>query len=308
VPRIALIGNTASVRDLKDSERRGPVLSAFVQRLRELGWVEGQSIAFEWRSAEGEVDRYPDILSEVIRLKVDAIVTGDTRQAQIAKQTTSTIPIVMGACDDPIEAGLVTNLSRPGRNLTGFTLVVGPHVAGKHLQLLKELAPGISRVAVISESPSTVSARAWRRETEVSAQRLGLTPLWITVDRRAQLADVSPAIAAGRVHAIVAHGTATNFSYRGQLIALATDTRLPALYGHPEMARAGGLMAYGADVTDNFRRAAEYVDRILRGARPGDLPIQQPVKFVLVLNLKTAKTLGLAIPPSLLVQADEVIE
>ena len=308
VPRVALVGNTAPVADLRDPERRGPVLRAFVHRLRELGWVEGQSIAFDWRSAEGRAERLPDIMSELVRLKVDAIVTGDTRMAQIAKRTSSTIPIVMGATDEPVEAGLATNLSRPGGNLTGFTLVVGPEVASKHLQLLKELAPRISRVAVISESPSTASSLAWRRETEVSARTLGLTLLWITVDRREQLAEVLPAITGGRADGLVAHGTTTNFSYRARLVALATEARLPALYGHPEMARVGGLMAYGADVTDNFRRAAEYVDRILRGARPGDLPIQQPVKFVLVLNLKTARAFGLTIPPSLLLQADEVIE
>jgi putative ABC transport system substrate-binding protein len=307
-PRVALVTNTAPVQSLTDPQRRGPVLSAFVQRLGELGWVEGQSIVLDWRSAEGRAERLPDIMAELVRLKVDAIITGDTRMAQIAKRTTSTIPIVMGATDEPVEAGLTTSLSKPGGNLTGFTLVVGPQVAGKHLQLLKELAPGISRVAVISESPSTTSALAWRRETDVSAKKLGLTPLWITVDRREQLAEVLPAISGGRADALVVHGTTTNFSHRGHLVALAANTRLPALYGHPEMAREGGLMAYGADVADNYRRAAEYVDRILKGARPGDLPIQQPVKFVLVLNLKTAKTLGLTIPPSLLLQADEVIE
>src|SRR5262249_17790690 len=172
----------------------------------------------------------------------------------------------------------------------------------------KELAPGISRIAVISESPSTASSMAWRRETEASARRLSLMPFLITVDRREDLAKISAAITGGRADALVAHGTTTNFSYRTHLIALSAAARLPALYGHPEMARAGGLMAYGADVADNFRRAAEYVDRILRGARPGDLPIQQPVKFVLVLNRKTAKALGLAIPPLLLLQANEVID
>ena len=307
-PRVALVANTSPVENLRDPERRGPVLRAFVQRLRELGRVDGQNIAFVWRSAEGRPERLPDIMSELVRLKVDAIVTGDTRQAQIAKQTTSTIPIVLGASDEPIEAGLVTNLSRPGGNITGFTLVIGPQVAGKQLQLLKELAPGSSRVAVISESPSSASSLAWRRETEEAARKLGLTPLWITVDRREQLTEVLPAIRGGRADALVAHGTTTNFSYRFQLIAVATDARLPALYGHPEMARAGGLMAYGADVADNYRRAAEYVDRILRGTKPGDLPIQQPVKFVLVLNLKAAKATGHTIPPSLRLQADEVIE
>jgi putative ABC transport system substrate-binding protein len=168
------------------------VLSAFVQRLRELGWVEGQNIVLDWRSAEGQAERLPDIMAELVRLKVDAIITVDTRTAQIAKRTTSTIPIVMGATDEPVEAGLTTSLSKPGGNLTGFTLVVGPEVAGKHLQLLKELAPGISRVAAISESPSTTSALAWRRETDASAKKLGLTPLWITVDRREQLAEIRP--------------------------------------------------------------------------------------------------------------------
>ena len=248
------------------------------------------------------------MMSELVRLKVDAIVTGDTRIAQVAKQTTSTIPIVMGGSDEPVEAGLVTNLSRPGGNLTGFTLVVGPEVAGKHLQLLKELAPGISRVAVIAESPSTASSLAWRRETEVSPGR------WVSrfsgspsIDG-SSFADVLPAISGGRADALLAQGTAINFSHRARLVAIATEARLPAVYGHPEIARAGALIAYGADVIDNYRRAAEYVDRILRGARPGDLPIQQPAKFMLVLNLKTAKAVGLTIPPSLILQANEAIE
>src|SRR5262245_337347 len=308
VPRVGMVTNTAPVQALRDPERRGPVLRAFVQRLGELGWVEGKSIAREWRSAEGREERLPDIMAELVRLKVDAIVTGDTRMAQIAKQATSAVPIVMGASDEPVEAGLVSNLRRPGGNLTGFTLVVGPQVAGKHLELLKEPAPGISRVAVISESPSTASSLAWRRETEASARRLGLMPFWITVDRREDLAKISAAITGGRADALVAHGTTTNFSYRDQLIAIAAAARLPAVYGHPEAARAGGLMAYGADVTDNYRRAADYVDRILRGARPGDLPIQQPVRFLLTLNRKTARAFGLTIPPLLLLQADEVIE
>ena len=308
VPRVALVASASPVSDLRDPERRSPVLRAFVQRLRELGWEEGQSIAFDWRSAGGRPERYSDIMAELVRLEVDAIVTGDTLMAQIAKQTTSTIPIVMGASDEPVEAGLVTNLSRPGGNLTGFTLVVGPQISGKHLQLLKEWRPGISRVAVISESPSTASSLAWRRETEVHARPLGLTLLWISVDRLEQLAEVLPAVTRGRADALLVQGTVTNFALRARLIALANEARLPVLYGHPEMGRAGGLMAYGADVADNYRRAAEYVDRILRGARPGDLPIQQPVKFVLVINLKTAKALGLTIPPSLLQRADQVIE
>jgi putative ABC transport system substrate-binding protein len=308
VPRVGLVTNTAPVQALRDSERRGPVLRAFVQRLGELGWVEGKHVTLEWRSAEGREERLPDIMSELVRLKVGAIVTGDTRMAQLAKQATSTVPIVMGACDEPVEAGLVTNLARPGGNLTGFTLVVGPQVAGKHLELLKELAPGISRVAVISESPSTASSLAWRRETEASARRLALMPFWITLDRREDLAKISAAITGGRADALVMHGTTTNFSYREHLIAIANQARLPTLYGHPEFARVGGLMAYGADVVDNYRRAAEYVDRILRGTRPGDLPIQQPVRFVLTLNRKTANAIGLTIPPLLLLQANEVVE
>src|SRR5262245_18408325 len=225
VPRVALVTNTAPVQSLTDPQRRGPVLRAFVQRLRELGWVEGQNIALDWRSAEGRAERLPDIMAELVRLKVDAIITGDTRMAQIAKRATSTIPIVMGATDEPVEAGLTTSLSKPGGNLTGFTLVVGPQVAGKHLQLLKELAPGISRVAVISESPSTMSSLAWRRETDASARRLGLMPFWITVDRREDLAKISAAITGGRADALVAHGTNKNFSYRDQLIAIAAAAR-----------------------------------------------------------------------------------
>lgn len=305
VPRVAVVATASPVSELGGPEPANPVVRALVHRLRELGWTEGRNIAFELRSAEGRPERYPEIMTELVRLAVDAIVTPDTATARAAHQATRSIPIVMGAGGDPVEAGLVTSLARPGGNLTGFTLVVDALIFGKQLQLLKELAPRMARVVVIHQ---TSDYARFRNTLEAQAQALGLSLLWTAVDRPDQFSQVLVTIGRERAEAIFALTSAQNFAWRHQLADLGAKARLPALYGHLAIAQAGGLMAYAPSVVDNYRRAAEYVDRILRGARPGDLPIQRPARFHLVVNLRTAKAVGLTIPPSLLLQADEIIE
>lgn len=305
VPRVAVIGTASPVSEMVGPEPANPAIRAFVHRLRELGWTEGRNIAFERRSAEGRPERYPEIMTELVRLAVDAIVTPDTATARAAHQATRTIPIVMGAGGDPVEAGLLTSLARPGGNLTGFILAVDAAFAGKQLQLLRELAPRMARVVVIHQ---TSDYARFRNTLEAQAQALGLSLLWTAVDRPDQFSQVLVTIGRERAEAIVALTSPQNFAWRHQLADLGVKARLPALYGHVAIAQAGGLMAYAPDAVDNYRRAAEYVDRILRGARPGDLPIQQPARFHLVVNLRTAKAIGLTIPPSLLAQADEIIE
>jgi putative ABC transport system substrate-binding protein len=244
-------------------------------------------------------------MAELVRIPVAAIVTGDTATARAAAQATRSIPIVMGGGGDPVEAGLVASLARPGGNLTGFIMVPNASLLGKQLQLLREVSPAIERVAVIHQTP----IEAPLRDTlESQARTLRLTLLWTAVDRLEAFPEVLVTIRTGRADALYAWPTARNFAWRRQLVELAEKTRLPALYGHTESARAGGLIAYAASVADNYRRAAEYVDRILRGARPADLPIQAPVKFDLVVNLRTAKALGITIPSAVLARADEVID
>jgi len=305
VPRVAIVGTTSPVSESVGPEPANPATRAFVHRLRELGWTEGGNIAFEVRSAEGRPERYPEIMTELVRLAVDAIVTPDTATARAAQQATRTIPIVMGAGGDPVEAGLVTSLARPGGNLTGFTLAVDAAFSGKQLQLLKELAPRMARVVVIHQTPDYARIR---NALEAQAQALGLSLLWTAVDRPEQFSQVLVTIGRERAEAIFALTSVQNFAWRHQLADLGAKARLPALYGHVAIAQAGGLMAYAPSAVDSYRRAAEYVDRILRGARPGDLPIQRPARFHLVVNLRTAKAIGLTIPPSLLLQADEIIE
>jgi putative ABC transport system substrate-binding protein len=305
VPRVAVVMTTSPVSDLEGPEPANPAVRAFVHRLRELGWTEGRNIAFEWRSAQGQSERNPEIMAELVRLAVNAIVTADTATARAAMQATRSIPIVMGAAGDPVEAGLVSNLARPAGNLTGFTLIPDTGFSGKQLQLLKELAPAMARVAVIHQT--SIDA-AFKNTLEAQAQGLKLIPLWIAVDRPEQFSQVLVTIRSERADGLFALSTARNFAWRRQLAELGLKAGLPALYGHVAIAQAGGLMAYAANVADNYRRAAEYVDRILRGARPDDLPIQRPTKFDLVVNLRTAKALGLTIPQSLLLRADQVIE
>jgi putative ABC transport system substrate-binding protein len=281
-------------------------LDAFRQGLRELGYVEGQNLVIEYRSADGRADRFPDLANELVRLKVDLILTRGTPAITAAKNATRTIPIVMTASGDPVGRGVVRGLAHPGANVTGLTSL-GPEVSAKRLQLLKETIPRIQRIAALFEMGNVVWATQWPA-VQQAAQSMGLRAQLLDV-RKAE--DLQPAFEAAikqRAEALlVGFGTVMQ-SNVGRVVDLAAKRRLPAIYSSREFVDAGGLMAYGVHYPDLYRRAATYVDKIFKGARPGDLPIEQATKFEFVVNLKTAKALGLAIPPSLLGRADEVIQ
>ena len=282
-------------------------LSAFRQGLRELGYVEGQNVVIEYRSADGRPERFPDLATELVRLKVDVIVTRGTSAALGAKHVTDTIPIVMASSGDPVFAGLVTSLARPGANVTGLHLMTPPDLAGTRLRLLKEVIPGLSRVGVLLDS-GDVYSQLMMKEIERVAREIGVQLHSVDARRPADFDRAFEAAILDRVDALITvEGvlTATDLS---RIVEFAAMSRLPAIYGLREFVDAGGLMAYGVDLRDLFRRAATYVHRILNGARPGDLPVEPPVKFELAINLKTARALGLTIPPSLRRRADYVIQ
>jgi ABC-type uncharacterized transport system substrate-binding protein len=282
-------------------------LSAFRQGLRELGYVEGQNFVIEYRSADGRPERFPDLATELVRLKVDVIVTRGTSAALGAKHVTDTIPIVMASSGDPVFAGLVTSLARPGANVTGLHLMTPPDLAGTRLRLLKEVIPGLSRVGVLLDS-GDVYSRLMMKEIERVAHEIGVQLHSVDAQRPADFDRAFEAAILDRVDALITiEGvlTATDLS---RIVDFAAMSRLPAIYGLREFVDAGGLMAYGTDLRDLFRRSATYVHRILQGAKPGDLPVEPPAKFELAINLKTAKALGLTIPPSLLRRADYVIQ
>jgi putative ABC transport system substrate-binding protein len=279
---------------------------AFRQGLRELGYVEGQNIAIESRWAEGKYDRYPALAADLVRLKVDVIVAVGGRASEVAKHATRTIPIVMSVVIDPLGSGLVASLARPGGNVTGISLMT-LDLVGKQLEVLKEVVPKVSRVALLW-NPDNPGSAAQLREAEAAARALGVR-LQILAARDPQEIDSAfAAMTRGRAAALVVLADAILLNQRRQIAELAAERRLPAVYGPSEHAEAGGLMAYSANLLDLERRAATYVDKILKGAKPADLPVQQPTKFELVINLKTAKALGLTIPPSLVLRADQVIE
>jgi putative ABC transport system substrate-binding protein len=299
VPRIGfLLGPTPAVS--------APYLEDFRQGLHDLGYVEGQSIAFEYRWAEVKYERLPALAAELVRLNVDVIVTSGGPVPLAAKQATSTIPIVVTSQIDPVATGLVASLARPGGNVTGLT-IMGPEVAGKHLELLKEVAPKVSRVAVLQNSNSPLHTPQLR-QAEGAARALGVQLQVLNARTPAEIDAAFAAMRRQRAGGVLILRDTFFFGQRPQIVALAAKSRLPAVYGWREDAEAGGLMAYGASVHEQWRRAASFVDKILRGAKPADLPIQQATKFELVINLKTAKALGLTIPPSLLLRADQVIE
>ena len=280
------------------------VLEAFRQELRERGYVEGQNIALVLRSAEGHAERLPDLVAEFVRIPVDIIVALAAPAAQAAKHTTSTIPIVMLA-GDAVGAGLVASLARPGGNLTGVSLMSPDHVR-QRLQLLKDVMPGLARVAVLWNPTNPAKAPEWR-EMQSAARALG-----VTLDSREvrTVADVESAFAAMRQErpdALLVPEDPLTIMHRTAIVAFAAEVRLPALYTIREFADAGGLMAYGPSLPALYRRAAYYVDRLLKGSTPAELPVEQPTQFEFVLNLKTAEALGLTLPPHLLVFADEVL-
>jgi putative ABC transport system substrate-binding protein len=284
------------------------LLDAFRQGLRELGWVEGQNVLIEYRYAEGNLDRLPALAGELVRLKVDVILAAVETAAIAAKQATTTIPIVMATGGtDPVRSGLVASLGRPGGNVTGLAAFAGPEISGKQLQLLKEVMPTAGRVAVLWNSSNPATVPHWR-ETERAAGALGVTLLSLDVRGPRDYEGAFSAMTTWRAAAVLALADAVTFTYRNQTVGLAAKSRLPGMYAFREFVAAGGLMSYGASVSDMFRRAATYVDKILKGAKPADLPVERPTKFELVINMKTAKALGLTIPPSVLLQADQVIE
>src|SRR5438128_10000645 len=301
VPRIGFLGVTSP-------SDRPSHLDAFRQRLRELGWVEGQNIVIDYRYAEGRVDRLPDLAAELVRLKVDLIVaSAGTQAATAAKNATETIPIVMIYVRDPVGTGLIASLARPGGNVTGVSGYTGLEIVAKQLELLKEIVPKIRRVAILS-NPANAYHQLAITEVNVAARSLGVQLQLLEARGPNEFDGAFAAMATERVGALVVLSDAIFNSHRTRLADLAARSRLPAAYGVRESVEAGGLMSYGPSFLDLYRRSAAYLDKILKGAKLADLPVEQPTKFELVINLKTAKSLGLTIPPSLLQRADQVSE
>jgi ABC-type uncharacterized transport system substrate-binding protein len=286
------------------------MLEPFLQGLRDLGYVEGRNVVIEYRDAKGKYERLPALAAELVALKVDVIVVGGgTPGALAAKQATKTIPIVFSAAADPVGSGLVTSLARPGGNVTGLSSLA-PDLVGKCLELLKQAVPGVSRVAALWE-PGVLPERTEKdmlKAADVAARALGVRLQVVEVRGPADFDRAFSDMTRARAGALAVFGGSVIFIERRRFVDLAAKHRLPAVYFSREFVDAGGLMAYGPDLADLLRRAATYVDKILKGAKPGDLPVEQPTKFELVINLKTAKALGLTIPPSLLGRADEVIQ
>ena len=279
---------------------------AFRRGLRELGYVEGKNIIIVWRSAEGKRDRLPDLAAELVRLGVDIIVTAGASTTRAAKKATSEIPIVIAQHSDPVGAGFVASLARPGGNITGLS-TLAPEISSKQIQLLKDINPKLSRVSVIGTSTRPGNAQALG-EIERAAEALGVEIKFHDV---LNAKDVVPAFAAARrtrAEAILVLAGRIMIRQRTQIVDLVAESRLLAIYAFPVYVESGGLMSYGVRRSDLFRSAAGYVDKILKGAKPSDLPVQQPTKFEMVINLKTAKALGITFPPSIMLVADKVIE
>src|SRR5712692_6193876 len=283
-----------------------PELDAFRQGLRELGYIEGQNIAIEVRSANGRVGQLPELAAKLVRLKLDVIVTPGTPASMAAKQATSTIPIVFAGVADAVGAGLVGNFARPGGNITGLTSI-SAELGGKRLELLKQVAPKASRVAVLY-NPADRSNVLVLKELQESAPALGLTLHPLPVRGPGEFGGAFAAMTQERAHALFGAAGVLTTEHRRALVDLAAKSRIPAMWGERQFVEAGGLLSYAVNFYDQVRRAAAYVDKILRGARPADLPVERPTQFELVINLKTAKALGLKIPPSLLARADRIIE
>jgi putative ABC transport system substrate-binding protein len=298
IPRIGFLSAAplSSISDRTEALRLG---------LRELGYVEGKSIAIEWRSAAGQLDRLPSLAAELVRLKVDVIVTGGPLATRPAKAATVMIPIVITNDDDPVANGFVASLARPGGNITGLS-TLSPEIYGKQLELLKEIVPRLSRVAVLGDSAEPGHAQALR-ETERAARTLRVQLQYLDVRGPNDIEAAFQAARTGRADAVLILSSPV-FSLRRELVDLAVKSRLPVMHFRAGFVTDGGLMSYGASTTDLDRRAATYVDKILKGAKPADLPIEQPTKFEFIINLKAAKQIGLTIPPSVLARADEVIQ
>ena len=285
----------------------GHLIKALSDGLRELGYVEGRNVVFEKRFAEGRQERLPPLAAELIQLKVDVLVTGSNQVIAAVKRATRTIPVVMAVSRDPVGAKFIASLARPGANITGLANDTAPEIIGKNLALLKEAVPRVSRVAYLW-NPVPPGADTSKNVVESAARNLGVGFQSVEVRARNEFESAFAAMVRERANGVVVAQDPVTLGSRGQVVQLAARSRLPAVYGLREFTEAGGLMSYGPNIADQFRRAATYVDKILKGAKPGDLPIEQPTKFELVINLKTAKALGLTIPPSLLQRADQVID
>ena len=300
VPRIGwLTGATPSAQLAR--------IEAFRQGLRELGYVEGKNIVIEWRSAEEKLDRLPALAAELVRLKVDIILTAGSSPTGAAKEATTTIPIVMAQDPDPVGSGFVASLARPGGNITGLS-TLAPELSGKRLELLKEIVPRLSRVAVFGTSTQPGNAQSLK-ELELAAKAFGVKLQYLDVLSSKDIESAFRAASKGRADAVLMllPGRVAT-SQRTEIAELAVKNRLPAIYGGRAFAEAGGLISYGVNLNDLDRRAATYMDKILKGAKPADIPVEQPTKFELIINLKAAKQIGLTIPPNVLSRADKVIK
>jgi putative ABC transport system substrate-binding protein len=301
VRRVGVLRSTVSKTDTAKALKE-----VFIQALREAGWIEGNNIAFEDRYAEGKFERLPQLASELVNLPVDVIYAGDFNAAVIAKKATKTVPIVFQTLGDPVASGLVASLARPGENLTGVA-GLGPELSGKRLELLKEVIPAASRVAFLTD-PSNVASAPTLQETETAADSLGVKLQVIRVSDMNKLEAAFDVVRRSRADAVMVNHDPTLTAQRDRVLRLVRESRLPAVFVETVWVPAGGLMSYGPNLPFQNRRAAIYIDKILKGAKPAALPVEQPTKFELVINLNTAKQIGLTIPANVLARADRVIK
>jgi putative tryptophan/tyrosine transport system substrate-binding protein len=313
---LAVVGGTAHAQQPKKTPRIGFLaatssstnpgrIEAFRQGLRDLGYVEEKNIIIEWRFAEGKLDRLPGFAAELARLKVDVIVTDGPAATRPAKEATSTIAIVMAQESDPVGSGFVASLAHPGRNITGLS-TLSPELSGKQLELLKEIIANLARVAVLGNATEPGNPQTLR-ETQIAATAVGVQLQYLEIQRSEDIESAFSAIKRERAGAVILLRNPVTGTHRKHALDIATKSRLPAIYPNREWVDAGGLLFYGANIPDNWRRAAYFVDKILKGSKPADLPVEQPKKFELVINLKTAKQIGLPIPPNVLARADRII-
>jgi putative ABC transport system substrate-binding protein len=297
IPRIGYVGGVSLSANTARQE-------AFRQGLRELHYVENKNIVIDWRSADGKLERFPALAAEMVRLKLDAIVTSGPTATRAFKEATNTIPIVMTNDPDPVGDGIIASLARPGGNITGLS-ALAPELNGKRLELLKEVVPKLSRLAVLGVSTSP--AGGLRKELELAAKAFGVTLQYVAVLDPKNIENTFQAMSKGRADGVLVLASGIIGAQRAQIADLAVKNRLPAIYHEPRYVEAGGLMSYGVSLLNLDWRAATYVDKILKGAKPADLPVEQPTKFEFIINLKAAKRIGLTIPPSVLARADKVI-
>jgi ABC-type uncharacterized transport system substrate-binding protein len=298
VPRIGYLGGVSLSANTARHE-------AFRQGLRELHNVEGKNIVIDWKSADGKLERLPALAAEMVRLKLDVIVTSGASATRAVKEATNTIPIVMTNDPDPVGDGIIASLARPGGNITGLS-TLAPELNGKRLEVLREVVPKLSRVAVLRVSTSLAGGQV--RELELAAKAFGVKLQYLDALDSKNIETTFQAVSKGRADGVLVLSGGIISAQRAQIADLAVKNRLPAIYHEPRYVEAGGLMSYGVNVNDLDRPAATYVDKILKGAKPADLPVEQPIKFELIINLKAAKQIGLTIPPNVLVRADKVIK